>query len=303
MRRLFSLMRIILVIAAVAPIAYIVIIAICFMGGQPQNFFITLNDPVLVGIRSTSFTLFIIITTLFLIYFGLLFKGHGYAEWKIQQELEKTSIIWPWNSLTGFVLFYWIIQVLLIEVIALLGVLLSLAFGVEGFVILWACFAFISFSLIENRRTIWEKNIHKFSATQNQWASLISQNIRYADHCFILKEQVIGIRFNSYLRFDTFDHLASYGYLPAKWIYLEFSDYAIIRPSKDPKTFIKILKERLLESGEHVKITSSKHIHDHVKRNRRDNLVRILSLFIISTTLGLLALFWLNLPIGFLYLW
>ena len=75
------------------------------------------------------------------------------------------------------------------------------------------------------------------------------------------------------------------------------------KPMDDPKTFIKILKEQLLVSREHVKNTSSKHIHEHVRRNRRDNLVKIISLFVISTTLGLLALFWLDLPFGFLYLW
>jgi hypothetical protein len=168
MRKVFSVMHITLILAAVAPIAYIICIAIGFLGGPPTNFFIAQNDPFYVGFRSITFFIVVLVSTVLLIFFGLIFKKNGYVEWRIQQELEKKSIIWPQRSFLGFMFFYWIIQLLQIELIAILGVLLSLVYGTETFVMFWASLAFIGFSLIENRRVVWENRIQHMIKKQEQ---------------------------------------------------------------------------------------------------------------------------------------
>jgi hypothetical protein len=134
-----------------------------------------------------------------------------------------------------------------------------------------------------------------------QWEESIKKNIRYADQKFIIKQDIVGIRLPYYLRFNSLKDLISYGFLPPRSVYLEFIDYAVIQTCQASKTLLKIIKEEALEYS--IKNASSKHIHDFIKRTQQEKFVKLMGLFLISLFLFIMSLFWLDLPLGILYLW
>ena len=183
-----------------------------------------------------------------LTYLSFFYKKGYFPKGILEFKFEKG----PWvcfNNMRGYLIRKFIMIPLAIEMISLMGGLLSLKFAIVPFLFLWMIYPLSLSLLLIKKSSLYSEKIDTITNLLKELNEDIRKcRIIYADEEFLLKENYIIKKSRSKMVVSKIDYIEYFGYAPPNRIFIEVNKNPVFFRCKDTKKAFKVLTKYLRNS-------------------------------------------------------